>query len=164
MKDNIILIGMPGCGKSTIGVLLAKNLAYSFLDSDLVIQERDGRRLQEIIDDLGPEGFATFEDSVNASLEPHKTVVATGGSAVYGKNAMAHLKSIGTVVYLRTSFEEITRRIKDFNTRGLVISEGKTLEDVYKERVPLYEQYADVTVDTDGKELWDVVEEISEQL
>ncbi|MBQ8063761.1 MAG: shikimate kinase [Clostridia bacterium] len=164
MKNNIILIGMPGCGKSTIGVLLAKNLAFRFLDSDLVIQERDGRRLQEIIDDLGPEKFSAYEDSVNASLDPHNTVVATGGSAVYGKNAMEHFNDIGTVVYLRTSFEEITRRIKDFNTRGLVIPEGKTFEDVYRERVPLYERYADITVDTDEKDLWDVVEEITEQL
>ena len=164
MKDNIILIGMAGCGKSTIGVLLAKNLAFRFLDSDLVIQERDGRRLQEIIDDLGPEKFSAYEDSVNASLDPHNTVVATGGSAVYGKNAMEHFNDIGTVVYLRTSFEEITRRIKDFNTRGLVIPEGKTFEDVYRERVPLYERYADITVDTDKKDLWDVVEEITKEL
>ena len=164
MKDNIVLIGMPGCGKSTIGVLLAKNLAYRFLDSDLVLQDRDGRRLQDIIDDLGPDGFSAFEDDVNASLDVHRTVIATGGSAVYGECAMAHFREIGTVVYLRTSFEEITRRIKDYSTRGLVIPEGKTFEDVYNERVPLYEQYADLTVDTDGKDLWDVVEEITEAL
>lgn len=155
---------MPGCGKSTIGVLLAKNLAYRFLDSDLVLQDRDGRRLQDIIDDLGPAGFSAFEDAVNASLEVDRTVIATGGSAVYGERAMAHFKEIGTVVYLRTSFEEIKRRIKDYSTRGLVIPEGKTFEDVYNERVPLYERYADLTVDTDGKDLWDVVEEITRAL
>lgn len=164
MKDNVILIGMPGCGKSTIGVLLAKNLAYSFTDSDLVIQEQSGRRLQEMIDELGPAGFAKFEEAVNATLNPHHTVIATGGSAVYGEQAMSHFREIGTIVYLRTSFEEISARIRDYDTRGLVIPEGQTFEDVFRERVPLYERWADRTVDTDGKDLWDIVEEISASL
>ncbi len=164
MKDNIILIGMPGCGKSTIGVLLAKNLAYGFLDSDLVIQEQAGKKLQELINDMGPKDFASFEDAVNATLAPSRTVIATGGSAVYGARAMEHFKAIGTVVYLRTSLEEIKRRIKNFETRGIVVPEGQTFDDVFHERVPLYEKYADITVDTDSGELWDIVEEISLKL
>lgn len=161
MKDNVILIGMPGCGKSTIGVLLAKNLAYAFLDSDLVIQEQAGKKLQELINDMGPTSFSDMEDSVNSTLVPHRTVIATGGSAVYGSRAMDHFKEIGIVVYLRVPFEELRRRISNFETRGIVLKDGQTFEDVYNERIPLYERYADVTVDAFGKDLWEVVEEIS---
>ena len=186
MKDNIILIGMPGCGKSTIGVLLAKNLAYGFLDSDLVIQEQSGRKLQEMIDEMGPEAFSAFEDAVNATLIPHNTVIATGGSAVYGTRAMEHFKEIGTVVYLKAfgfgtvvylkaSYETIEKRIRNFATRGIVIPEGQTFRDVYNERTALYEKYADITVDVDtvaahgsdktGKtDIWDVVEAITAKL
>ena len=175
MKDNIILIGMPGCGKSTIGVLLAKNLAYGFLDSDLVIQEQSGRKLQEMIDEMGPEAFSAFEDAVNATLIPHNTVIATGGSAVYGTRAMEHFKQIGTVVYLKASYETIEKRIRNFATRGIVIPEGQTFRDVYNERTALYEKYADITVDVDtvaahgsdktGKtDIWDVVEAITAKL
>ena len=166
MKDNIILIGMPGCGKSTIGVLLAKNLAYGFLDSDLVIQEQSGRKLQEMIDEMGPEAFSAFEDAVNATLIPHNTVIATGGSAVYGTRAMEHFKQIGTVVYLKASYETIEKRIRNFATRGIVIPEGQTFRDVYNERTALYEKYADITVDVDADkaDIWDVVEAITANL
>ena len=166
MKDNIILIGMPGCGKSTIGVLLAKNLAYGFLDSDLVIQEQSGRKLQEMIDEMGPEAFSAFEDAVNATLIPHNTVIATGGSAVYGTRAMEHFKEIGTVVYLKASYETIEKRIRNFATRGIVIPEGQTFRDVYNERTALYEKYADITVDVDADKanIWDVVEAITANL
>ena len=175
MKDNIILIGMPGCGKSTIGVLLAKNLAYGFLDSDLVIQEQSGRKLQDMIDEMGPEAFSAFEDAVNATLIPHNTVIATGGSAVYGTRAMEHFKQIGTVVYLKASYETIEKRIRNYATRGIVIPEGQTFRDVYNERTALYEKYADITVDVDtvaahgsdktGKtDIWDVVEAITAKL
>ena len=169
MKDNIILIGMPGCGKSTIGVLLAKNLAYGFLDSDLVIQEQSGRKLQDMIDEMGPEAFSAFEDAVNATLIPHNTVIATGGSAVYGTRAMEHFKQIGTVVYLKASYETIEKRIRNFATRGIVIPEGQTFRDVYNERTALYEKYADITVDVDADiadeaKIWDVVEAITAKL
>lgn len=166
MKDNIILIGMPGCGKSTIGVLLAKNLAYGFLDSDLVIQEQSGRKLQDMIDEMGPEAFSAFEDAVNATLIPHNTVIATGGSAVYGTRAMEHFKEIGTVVYLKASYETIEKRIRNFATRGIVIPEGQTFRDVYNERTALYEKYADITVDVDADkaDIWDVVEAITAKL
>ena len=169
MKDNIILIGMPGCGKSTIGVLLAKNLAYGFLDSDLVIQEQSGRKLQDMIDEMGPEAFSAFEDAVNATLIPHNTVIATGGSAVYGARAMEHFKEIGTVVYLNASYETIEKRIRNFATRGIVIPEGQTFRDVYNERTALYEKYADITVDVDADiadeaKIWDVVEAITAKL
>ena len=166
MKDNIILIGMPGCGKSTIGVLLAKNLAYGFLDSDLVIQEQSGRKLQDMIDEMGPEAFSAFEDAVNATLIPHNTVIATGGSAVYGTRAMEHFKQIGTVVYLKASYETIEKRIRNFATRGIVIPEGQTFRDVYNERTALYEKYADITVDVDvdKADIWDVVEAITAKL
>ena len=169
MKDNIILIGMPGCGKSTIGVLLAKNLAYGFLDSDLVIQEQSGRKLQDMIDEMGPEAFSAFEDAVNATLIPHNTVIATGGSAVYGTRAMEHFREIGTVVYLKASYETIEKRIRNFETRGIVIPEGQTFRDVYNERTALYEKYADITVDVDADiadeaDIWDVVEAITAKL
>ena len=166
MKDNIILIGMPGCGKSTIGVLLAKNLAYGFLDSDLVIREQSGRKLQDMIDEMGPEAFSAFEDAVNATLIPHNTVIATGGSAVYGPRAMEHFKQIGTVVYLKASYETIEKRIRNFATRGIVIPEGQTFRDVYNERTALYEKYADITVDVDADkaDIWDVVEAITAKL
>ncbi len=166
MKDNIILIGMPGCGKSTIGVLLAKNLAYGFLDSDLVIQEQSGRKLQDMIDEMGPEAFSAFEDAVNATLIPHNTVIATGGSAVYGTRAMEHFREIGTVVYLKASYETIEKRIRNFATRGIVIPEGQTFRDVYNERTALYEKYADITVDVDADkaDIWDVVEAITANL
>lgn len=165
MKDNIILIGMPGSGKSTVGVLLAKKLAYGFLDSDLVIQEQSGRNLQEMINEMGPDAFSALEDAVNSTLVPHQTVIATGGSAVYGTHAMAHFQEIGTIVYLKASYEEITRRIPNFETRGIVIPDGQTFLDVYKERAVLYEKYADITVETgSNEELWDVVEAISLQL
>ena len=169
MKENIILIGMPGCGKSTIGVLLAKNLAYGFLDSDLVIQEQSGRKLQDMIDEMGPEAFSAFEDAVNATLIPHNTVIATGGSAVYGTRAMEHFREIGTVVYLKASYETIEKRIRNFATRGIVIPEGQTFRDVYNERTALYEKYADITVDVDADiadeaDIWDVVEAITAKL
>lgn len=164
MKDNIILIGMPGCGKSTIGVLLAKNLAYGFLDSDLVIQEQSGRKLQDMINDMGPEAFSAFEDAVNSTLIPHRTVIATGGSAVYGARAMAHFREIGTVVYLDVPLDVIRERISNYETRGIVMKDGQTLEDIYAERTALYEKYADLTVNADQPDTWDVVEEITAKM
>ncbi len=158
---NIVLIGMPGSGKSTIGVLLAKKMTYQFLDSDLLIQERAGMRLQDYIDQYGTDAFERLEDEVNASIDVENTVIATGGSAVYGEKSMMHLKEISTVVYLRVSYEELNNRIKDFATRGIVIPEGQTFLDVYNARAPLYERYADVTIDTAKEDFWDTVERMS---
>ena len=160
-KTNIILIGMPGCGKSTIGVLLAKNLAYGFLDSDLVIQEQSGRKLQDMINDMCPEAFAAFEDAVNSTLIPQNTVIATGGSAVYGARAMKHFKEIGTVVYLDVPLDVIRDRISNFETRGIVMKDGQTLEDIFEERTALYRKYADITVNANQSDIWSVVEEIT---
>ena len=146
---HIILIGMPACGKSTVGVLAAKNLGYRFVDSDLVIQERDGRRLHRIIAEEGQSGFLAIEEAVNLTLglDEAPTVIATGGSAVYSPAAMAHFKSVGTVVYLRLSFETVKKRLGNFTHRGVVMPAGYTLRDLYDERTALYEAYADVIVD-----------------
>ena len=146
---HIILIGMPACGKSTVGVLAAKALGYRFVDSDLIIQERDGRRLHRIIREEGQEGFLQIEEAVNLTLgnDPVPSVIATGGSAVYSPAAMAHLKSVGTVVYLRLSFETVEKRLGNFTHRGVVMPAGYTLRDLYDERCALYEQYADVIID-----------------
>lgn len=146
MKDNIILIGMPSCGKSTIGVVLAKALGYRFIDSDLVIQEKTGLLLSEIIDSEGLEGFNRIEEEVNASLDYHKAVIATGGSVIYGEHAMAHLRSIGRIVYLELSYEELCDRIGDLTARGVSIKVGQTFRDLYEERKPLYEKYADIVI------------------
>lgn len=150
MKNNIVLIGMPGVGKSTIGVILAKIIGYHFMDSDLVIQEREGRLLHEIISEEGIEGFVKIENEVNASLQAERTIIATGGSAVYGREAMEHLKENGTIVYLKADYETIKKRLGNLTKRGVVLKEGQTLKDLYEERCVLYEKYADVTVDEKG--------------
>lgn len=162
--ENIILTGMPGAGKSTVGVVLAKNLGYGFIDSDLVIQEKEGRILHDIISELGDEGFRELENEINASIEAERCVIATGGSAVYGREAMEHFKKIGKLVYLNHSFEEIGKRLGDLAKRGVTIKKGQTLRDLYNERIPLYEKYADVTIDCDKKEIRDIVEEIRARL
>lgn len=160
MKNNIVLIGMPGVGKSTVGVILAKILGYSFVDSDLVIQERTGKLLREIIEEKGVDGFIEVESDVLSSLNPEKTVIATGGSAVYGAGAMAHLKEIGTVVYLSISFADLEKRLSDIKSRGVVLRAGQTLRDIYEERILLYEKYADLTVRENGGTVEDTVEAI----
>ena len=160
MKDNIVLIGMPGAGKSTVGVVLAKRLGYRFVDSDLVIQDRYDKLLHELIEEHGVEGFWRIEEEVNASLTPHRSVIATGGSVIYGPRAMEHLRQIGTVVYLKLSCETIKDRLGDLNERGVTLRQGQTLEDLYAERIPLYEKYADVTVDCEKKSIREIVSEL----
>lgn len=150
MKENIVLIGMPGAGKSTIGVILAKALMMDFVDSDLVIQKEEGRPLSRIIEEEGTDAFVETEDRINAGLEAENAVIATGGSAVYGKRAMEHLSQTGTVVYLRISYEQVAKRLGNLKGRGVVMKDGQTLKDIYDERSLLYEKYADVTVDADG--------------
>ncbi len=163
-KENLVLIGMPGCGKSTVGVVLAKALGYRFVDSDLVIQEREGRRLCEILEAEGPDGFNQIEEEVNASLTVTRTVIATGGSVIYGPAAMRHLCEIGEVIYLRLPLWEISERLGDLTGRGVSLRKGQTLRDLYEERVPLYEKYADFTVDASRCSIRTVVSRIIRQL
>jgi len=163
-KDNIVLIGMPGAGKSTIGVLLAKAMTYNFIDTDISIQQREKKQLYKIIEENGLDAFIDIENTVLSRLEVDGCIIATGGSAVYGREAMEHLRSIGTVVYIRLSLDEIKRRIKDIKTRGIAMKKGNALEDVYAERVPLYEKYADIIVDCEGTTIEECVEKILERL
>ena len=144
--DNITLIGMPASGKSTVGVLLAKRLGFSFLDVDLMIQEKTGKLLKEIIAQEGMEGFLRVEERINQAIQAVHTVIAPGGSVIYGPKAMKHLKDISQIVYLKLSYEEVVRRLGDLTDRGVAVREGMTLRDLYQERVPLYESYADLTI------------------
>lgn len=164
MKKNITLIGMPGVGKSTIGVVLAKVLGYQFLDSDLLIQKQEGRKLHQIISQEGNEGFKIIENRVNASIQAEETVIATGGSVIYCPEAMEHLKSIGTVVYLKLSLEPLSKRLGNLKGRGVLLKEGQTLEDLYRERTPLYEKYADIVIDEEGKDLEGCLQAVLEKL
>lgn len=161
---NIVLIGMPGVGKSTIGVVLAKNLGISFVDSDLVIQEQEGRKLHELIEEHGLDGFIGIEGRVNAGLCPKTAVIATGGSAVYSAEAMEHLNSIATICYLKLSYESISERLGDLAERGVVLREGETLKELYDERVPLYEKYANLTIDCENKNIREIVMEMAKRL
>lgn len=163
-RDNIVLIGMPGVGKSTVGVILAKVLGYQFLDADLAIQEQEGKLLREIIEEVGTEGFIQVENRVNAGLQCSKTIIATGGSVVYGQEAMEHLKEIGTVVYIEVPFKILEKRLSDIRGRGVVLKAGQTLYDLFMERTPLYEKYADVRVSEEGLNVEETVEALVEKL
>lgn len=163
-KKNIILIGMPGVGKSSAGVVLAKVMGYKFADSDLIIQEKTGMLLKDIISEKGIDGFIRVENDVNKSLDMENTVIATGGSAVYGEEAMEHLKAIGTIVYLKASYEDISLRLGDLKGRGVVLREGQSLKSLYEERKPLYEKYADITIEEKGQSIRETVLMIVEKL
>ena len=162
--DNIILIGMPASGKSTVGVVLAKRLGYEFIDTDLLIQKQEQALLREIIAEKGEDGFLVIEDQVNADLEAERSVIAPGGSVVYCENAMKHYKEIGTVVYLQTSYQTIKERIGDPKKRGVVLREGQTLKDLYEERRVLFEKYADVTIGEDGLTLSETIGKVVEDI
>ena len=161
---NLILIGMPGCGKSTVGVVLAKAANMDFIDSDLVIQKQTGARLSQLLDEHGDAGFRAIENRINAGLQAENSIIATGGSVVYGEEAMRHLKAIGTVVYLKLSYAGIEERLGDLHARGVTIQPGWTLRDLYSERCPLYERWADITVDCDHLRLREVVQAIRSQV
>ena len=164
MKDNIVLIGMPGVGKSTVGVILAKMIGYQFIDADLLIQKQEGKLLHEIIAEKGTEGFIEIEERVNASIEASHTIIATGGSVVYGKKAMEHLSRIGTVVYLKVPYDTLEKRLEDIKGRGVVLKEGQTLRTLYDERTPLYEKYADIEISEDDLNVERTVEKLLERL
>ena len=146
---NYVLIGLPGSGKSTVGVMLAKYIGFEFLDTDLVIQKQQGKKLSEIIEERGPEGFMAVENEILSGIRADRTVIATGGSAIYGEDAMKNLKSGGAVcIYLKMSLREMKRRLSHtFRKRGVVLRSGETVKDMYNERVALYEKYADITID-----------------
>ena len=163
-KNNIVLIGMPGVGKSTIGVILAKVLGFRFVDADLLIQEQEGKLLREIIEEKGTEGFIQVENRVNASIRADRSIIATGGSVVYGKEAMQHLKEIGTVVYLKVSYAVLEKRLADIKGRGVVLKEGQDLKALFEERSPLYEKYADIEISEGTLGVEQTVEKIIENL
>lgn len=161
-KNNLIFIGMPAVGKSTVGVVIAKRLGMKFIDTDLLIQEQEEKLLREIIAEVGDEGFLAIENQVNRDVEVENAVISPGGSVVYCQEAMEHFKEIGTVVYLSASYGTIKQRIKSPQKRGVVLKKGQTLEDLYNERVKLFEKYADITVSEDGCTLEDTIEDVLE--
>lgn len=160
MKKNLIFIGMPAVGKSTVGVVVAKRLGMRFVDADLVIQEQEKRLLREIIEEEGQEGFLQIENRINASIEAENSVISPGGSVVYCEEAMNHYKNIGTIVYLKASYQTIKRRIRNPKKRGVVLKDGQSLRDLYNERVPYFEKYADITVCEDGCRIEETIENV----
>lgn len=153
-KDqNIILIGMAGAGKSTLGVLLAKALGMDFIDSDIIIQQKEGRLLQEIIDEDGIDTFLDIEEEIVSSLDYRHTIIATGGSVVYSDKAMTALKENAVVIYLSLTYEEIQKRVTNIETRGIVLKKGNSLKDAFDERLPLYQRYADIVLDCVNKDI-----------
>jgi shikimate kinase len=163
-KTNIILIGMPTSGKSTVGVILAKILGFKFIDADIVIQEKEGRKLSRIIEEDGVDGFVDIENRINSEITADRTVIATGGSVVYGKESMEHYKKIGRIVYLKVSYATLKRRLHHAKQRGVVMRDGQTLKSLYDERSALYEKYADITIDEGSDSLERVIERLSDAL
>lgn len=163
--DNVVLIGMPGVGKSTIGVVLAKMIGYGFVDGDLLIQGRYGKTLQYIIDERGTDGFLDIENEVLSRVDAERTVIAPGGSAVYSDKAMRHLGEIGTIVYLRVPLEELEQRLGGLHERGVIMREGMGgLADIFHERQPLYERYADIIYDADCKTIRETATDLAKLL
>ena len=165
-KDNIVLIGMPGAGKSTLGVVLAKVLNYKFVDADLVIQSQCDKTLQKLIDGLGPDGFIEVENQILSSIEADNSIIATGGSAIYSDEAMRHLGEIGRILYLEISCDEMVKRLQNLAERGVVLKGGNSmsLQALYDERLPLYETYADITVNIDGLTIEEAVRKVEAAL
>ena len=161
---NIVLIGMPGSGKSTVGVVLAKMLGIGFIDSDLIIQQEEGRLLPDIMKEEGIDGFVAIENRVNRSIQAKDRVIATGGSVVYGAEAMEHLREIGIVIYLQWSYEEIEVRLGDLKERGVVLKPGQDLKELYEERCPLYEEYAHITIACEGLSITDLAQTIEKRV
>lgn len=159
---NIIFIGMPASGKSTVGVVVAKRLGYEFIDTDLLIQKQEKRLLKEIIADVGNDGFLAIENQVNRDVEAERAVISPGGSVVYCQEAMEHFKEIGTIVYLQVPFETIERRINNAKNRGVVLKEGQTLRDLYEERTKLFEKYADWVISEEGLDLEETIDKVLE--
>lgn len=164
MHKNIILIGMPGVGKSTVGVILAKLLGYSFVDTDLVIQKKEKKLLKDIITEKGIDGFIETENRILSTFSADNSVIATGGSVVYGKEAMANLSDESVVVYLKLDYNKLRYRLGNIKNRGVVIRKGQSLNALYKERVPLYEKYADIVIDENGCNIEKTVNKIMAEL
>lgn len=163
-NNNIILIGMPASGKSTLGVILAKVLGYNFIDSDILIQDKQNRKLSQIIEEEGIDSFIEIENDVNASINVSKTVIATGGSAVYGDKAMQHFKKTGKIVYLHVDYDRLVKRLSDIKQRGVVIRNGQTFEQLYNERLELYRKYADITVEENCEDVETVLADLINKL
>jgi len=163
-KSNIVLIGMPGAGKSTVGVLLAKALGRYFLDTDIYIQAVEDKELQQIIDEKGLQEFCRIEESHIICIDIKNAVIATGGSAVYSEKAMQHLAQDGTIIHLDLPFEEVQRRVTNLYTRGVVMGKGQTLAGLYEKRQPLYKKYAEITIQCSGKIHEQIVEEIVQRI
>ena len=163
-KSNITLIGMPASGKSSVGVVLAKRLGKKFVDTDIVIQEKYGKLLKELIEEHGDDGFREIEDEVNATIDVSNSIISPGGGVVYGERAMKHLKEISVVIYLELSYTAIKSRLGDLRERGITLKDGQTLKDLYLERTPLYKKYADITINEMKKSLSKTIDEICESL
>jgi len=161
--NNIILVGMPSCGKSTVGVVLAKTMNKGFVDTDILIQQREGRTLQDIINTCGNDYFHQVEEAVLLDFDGQNYVVATGGSAIYFDRAMDKFKETGKIVYLKVSLDTVLKRLNNIKTRGVTLAKGQTLGDLYHQRVPLYEKHADVIIEADGMSVEQVVERIIEE-
>ena len=163
-KNNIILIGMPGSGKSTLGVVLAKKIGYSFIDSDIVIQDTYKKTLEQLIEENGDTGFIKIENDVNCLISPEHTIIATGGSDVSGDEAMENFKQIGTVIYLKVSEKELESRLGSLKERGVVSNGKSTVEEIFEDRKRLYEKYADITIVQEGRDIRMIVEDMYKKL